>query len=279
MPELPEVETVVSGLSPALSGKLLKSIRTFREGVRLPFPKDLPTLQGRSVTGLSRRAKYILIFFDDDILAIHLGMSGRMTIHRDAASYKPLRHDHMIMTMDDGTSIVFNDPRRFGMVLLLGKDALLAHKSFKDLGPEPLERAFTGGVFHHALRTKASPIKTVLLDQRVVVGVGNIYACEALFEAGIDPRRKASTLDAKEAQSLVATIKSVLKRAIRAGGSSLKDYRQADGSLGYFQHRFLVYGREGEPCPRCVKGGKKGAVIHRITQAGRSTFYCPACQK
>jgi formamidopyrimidine-DNA glycosylase len=230
------------------------------------------------VTGLSRRAKYILIHFGREILVIHLGMSGRMNVHHDMKGYKLEKHDHMVMIMKDGAGAVFNDPRRFGMVLLLEESELAAHKSFKALGPEPLDKNFTGELLYEAIHRKRAPIKTVLLDQHVVAGIGNIYACEALFAAGIDPRKQAADVSKKKAHELCAAIKDVLKRAIAAGGSSLKDYRQADGSLGYFQHGFKVYDREGEPCPSCKKGGKS-SVIQRITQAGRSTFYCPSCQK
>lgn len=278
MPELPEVETVMRGLKPFLEGKALKDIRVHRADLRVPFPAKLADLKGRKVTGLSRRAKYILIHFGKEILVIHLGMSGRMNVHHEMKGYELEKHDHMVMIMKDGAGAVFNDPRRFGMVLLLEEGELAAHKSFKDLGLEPLDRGFTGDALYEAIHRKKAPIKTVLLDQHVVAGIGNIYACEALFGAGIDPRKPASSLTRKKAAELVAAIKDVLKRAIAAGGSSLKDYRQADGSLGYFQHGFKVYDREGESCPVCKKGGKR-SVIHRITQAGRSTFYCPSCQK
>lgn len=279
MPELPEVETVMRGLEPFLSGKILKDIKAHRADLRVPFPARLADLAGRKITKLSRRAKYMLIHFDADILVIHLGMSGRMIVHHDMRGLTLEKHDHMVMVMKDGAGAVFNDPRRFGMALLLRENELATHKAFKDLGPEPLSKNFDSAFLHNALKTKNAPIKSALLDQHMVVGIGNIYACEALFEAGIDPRRKAKDITAKKVGDLAQVIKDVLKRAIAAGGSSLKDYRQADGNLGYFQHSFKVYGREGVPCPRCKKSGKTKSVIHKITQAGRSTFFCPTCQK
>lgn len=279
MPELPEVETVMRGLEPVLSGKILKDIKAHRADLRVPFPAKLADLKGRQITKLSRRAKYMLIHFGEDILVIHLGMSGRMIVQHDMRHHRLEKHDHMVMTMEDHAGAVFNDPRRFGMALLIREDELATHKAFKDLGPEPLSRVFDGEFLHNTLGNKNTPVKSALLDQHMVVGIGNIYACEALFEAGIDPRKKARDISAKKAGELAQAVKDVLKRAIAAGGSSLKDYRQADGTLGYFQHSFKVYGREGEACPRCRKGGKTKSVIHKITQAGRSTFYCPACQK
>ncbi len=279
MPELPEVETVRKGLEPVMEGRKLVDIRTHRADLRIPFPSALPDLKGRKISRLSRRAKYLLVHFGADILVIHLGMSGRMTIEKDIANYKLKKHDHMVMSLSGGAGVIFNDPRRFGMTLLLKENELGSHASFKSLGPEPLSNNFSGPILHAALKGKNTPIKTALLDQRVVAGIGNIYACEALFEAKIDPRKKASSLNATKCEALAVAIRNVLTRAIAAGGSSLKDYRQADGSLGYFQHGFLVYDREGEACPRCGSGGKKGHTIHKITQAGRSTFYCPTCQK
>ncbi len=279
MPELPEVETVMQGLKPFLLGKVLKDIKVHRADLRVPFPSQLSDLKGRKITALSRRAKYILIHFEEDIMVVHLGMSGRMVVHHDMKGHALEKHDHMVMAMKDGAGAVFNDPRRFGLVLLLREEELAAHKSFKDLGPEPLERSFDGKAFYESIHHKKAPIKAVLLDQHVVAGIGNIYACEALFAAGIDPRKSACDISSKKAGDLALAVKDVLKKAIAAGGSSLKDYRQADGSLGYFQHGFKVYDREGEPCPVCAKGGKKKSIIQRIVQAGRSTFFCPACQK
>jgi formamidopyrimidine-DNA glycosylase len=279
MPELPEVETVRKGLEPAMTGKKLADIKVHRADLRVPFPADLERLKGKTVSRLARRAKYLLIHFKDDILVIHLGMSGQMIVEHDMKSYELKKHDHMVITMTGGTGVVFNDPRRFGMAILVKEEDLAEHPSFKALGPEPLSNSFNGPVLHDTIKAKNTPVKSALLDQRVVAGIGNIYACEALFEARIDPRKKASVLTAVKCEDLAKALKSVLTRAIAAGGSSLKDYRQADGSLGYFQHSFLVYDKEGEACPRCPANGKKKHTIHRITQAGRSTFYCPGCQK
>lgn len=279
MPELPEVETVMRGLEPVLSGQVLKEIRTFRPDLRVPFPAGLPALSRRRITKLSRRAKYMLVHFGDDILAVHLGMSGRMVIHPDIAAHKRGLHDHMVMVMEDGRGVVFNDPRRFGMVLQFRQDEMSAHPSFARLGPEPLSDLFDGDYLYETLRFRGCAVKQAILDQHLVVGIGNIYACEALFAAGIDPHRKSSDVSRRNADVLAAAIRDVLERAIMAGGSSLKDYRQADGSLGYFQHGFKVYGKEGESCPSCAAGGKKRTVIQRSVQAGRSTFFCPVCQK
>lgn len=279
MPELPEVETVMQGLKPFLLGKTVEDMLVRRADLRVPFPAGLADLKGRKITNLSRRAKYILIYFDEDVLVIHLGMSGRMVVHRNLKGHVPEKHDHMLMIMQDGGGAVFNDPRRFGLALLLRQDELATHPSFCKIGPEPLEKSFGGKALYDAIRRKKSPIKTVLLDQRVVAGIGNIYACEALYDAGIDPRKEAAQISARKCDELVIAIKKVLKDAIAAGGSSLKDYRKADGTLGYFQHGFKVYDREGEPCPRCARGGKKAPIIKRMTQTGRSTFFCPACQK
>ena len=279
MPELPEVETVMRGLEPFLSGKILKDIKVHRADLRVPFPARLADLKGRRIDRLTRRAKYLLVHFGKDILVIHLGMSGRMVVHHDMKAHRLEKHDHMVMIMKEGAGVVFNDPRRFGMVLLIKEDELATHKAFKKLGPEPLSQDFDGKFLYDSIKKKNTPVKSALLDQHLVVGIGNIYACEALFESGIDPRRKAKDVSVKKADALTGAIKDVLARAIKAGGSSLKDYRQADGNLGYFQHSFKVYGREGETCPRCKKGGKKAPVIQKITQAGRSTFFCPSCQK
>jgi len=279
MPELPEVETVRKGLEPVMEGRKLVDIKTHRADLRIPFPATLSDLKGRKISRLTRRAKYLLVHFGQDILVIHLGMSGRMTIERDIASYKIKKHDHMVLSLSGGAGVIFNDPRRFGMALLLNEGELQGHPSFKSLGPEPLSNNFSGPILYEALRKKNTPIKSAILDQHVVAGIGNIYACEALFEAKIDPRKKASALNAAKCEDLAKAIKNVLTRAIAAGGSSLKDYRQADGSLGYFQHGFIVYDREGEACPHCGSGAKKRHTIHKITQAGRSTFYCPGCQK
>ena len=287
MPELPEVETVCRGLAPALEGHVLVKVEARRAGLRIPFPKNfVARLTGRRVIALRRRAKYILAALDSgETLVIHLGMSGRMAVLaggglqtlgqyvHDAAASEPGKHDHVLFETDAPARIVFTDHRRFGLMTLIATDALEGDKLFAGLGVEPLSNGFHADYLAAALKGKKTPIKSALLDQRVIAGIGNIYACEALFRARISPKRLAGKVSAAGIAALTVAIKAVLRDAIAAGGSSLRDYKQADGNLGNFQHRFEVYGREGEPCPSC-----KG-TIKRIVQAGRSTFYCPKCQK
>ncbi len=291
MPELPEVETVRKGLAPAVEGHVLARVNAKRADLRIAFPvRFAERLQGRRVMRLRRRAKYLLLDLDSkESLIVHLGMSGRLTIHGFDAPLRPGRfhnktpedgsgngkHDHVVFETDEGTRIVFTDHRRFGLMTLLNTDALDEDALFKGLGPEPLDEAFTPAVLSAALRSKKTPIKSALLDQRVVAGLGNIYVCEALFRARISPKRLARSVAGVRAARLVPAIKAVLKDAIEAGGSSLRDYARADGELGDFQHRFAVYDREGMPCP--AKGCK--GKIKRIVQSGRSTFYCPSCQR
>lgn len=280
MPELPEVETVCRGLRPALQNHILTDIKTFRKNLRIPFPKNLSILRGDKITAISRRAKYILIHFKSgNVMIIHLGMSGRIMLHKTKALPMHQKHDHMVLTTDKGAYAVFNDPRRFGLVDLSLEENLSTHRFFKDLGPEPLEKEFTAKILAENLRHKKIAVKLAIMDQRVVVGVGNIYASEALYMAGIDPRRPANSLTAAEIAKLVPAIKTVLKKAIAAGGSSLRDYVQTDGELGYFQHGFRVYDRDGETCSACKKAGSRTPCIQRITQGGRSTFYCPKQQQ
>lgn len=286
MPELPEVETVRRGLEPATRGRTIRSVELTREGLRVPFPANLSQkIEGCRITRLTRRAKYILLHLShartgdiESLLILHLGMSGQVTVHSDMARRVARRHDHMIVTLENGAGFVLNDARRFGMVLHLHDGEMDGHPSFSSLGPEPLSEEFTGPVLKARLGRSMTPVKVALLDQRVVAGVGNIYASEALHRAGISPFRAAGTLTGRETSRLVQAIKDVLALAIEAGGSSLRDYRKADGELGYFQHSFSVYGREGEPCPRCPAGARKKHVIHKIMQAGRATYYCPRCQ-
>lgn len=281
MPELPEVETVKNGLSPFMVGRAIHKIELRRADLRVPFPENLAkVLKGRNVEGLSRRAKYLLAHLSGgQVMIVHLGMSGKMTMQPDIKSYVPLKHDHMIVHLSDGGGVVFNDARRFGMVFLTQEEVLHNHPALAHLGPEPLSNNFSGPVLMERLRGKKVPLKIALLDQRVVAGVGNIYASEALHLSHISPLRPAGTLKLKEAEALTSTIRDVLVRAIKAGGSTLKDFRQSDGSLGYFQHRFSVYDKEGEACPCCGPNGRKKAVIHKIVQGGRATYYCPLCQK
>jgi formamidopyrimidine-DNA glycosylase len=278
MPELPEVETVVRGLRPKLEGHRLKLVEQRRPDLRFPLPENFAArLQGRRVERIQRRAKYMLLHLDDgQVLLCHLGMSGRMVIVERARNGRrpPLdRHDHVIFVTDAGTEIRFNDARRFGIMDLIAGDALDAHPLLRALGPEPLGNDFNGPALAVALKGKRTSIKAALLDQQVVAGLGNIYVCEALFFAGLSPRRLAYTVQGNRAEKLAAAVRQVLARAIEAGGSSLRDYVQANGELGYFQHEWAVYGREGEPCRRC------GAPVKRLAQSGRSTFYCARCQK
>ncbi len=278
MPELPEVETVRRGLQPHLEGRRIARLTLNRDGLRWKFPPDLVQVAtGATVTGLRRRSKYVLLDLDREVsILIHLGMSGRMLIegagvgdfHRDPAILP--RHDHVVFETDEGTRITLNDARRFGMVdLIRGNSPLL-----DVLGPEPLEDGFSGAVLAQAFEGRRAPVKAALLDQGVVAGLGNIYVSESLFRAGIDPRRAAGRIGRARLDALVGHIKDVLTEAIAAGGSSLRDHRQATGELGYFQHSFRVYDREGAPCPRPGCTG----TIRRIVQSGRSSFWCPTCQ-
>jgi len=266
MPELPEVETVVRGLRPILVGQRLARVELHREGLRWPFPQGLvQRLVGATVTGIERRAKYGLIATDrDDTLVFHLGMSGRMRLDPQAVG----KHDHAVFTTSGGRIIAFNDARRFGSLDIVATDTLATYPAFVPLGPEPLGPGLTPAYLKAKFAGRAAPIKPLLLDQRIVAGLGNIYACEALYIAGIDPCRAAGSVSAAKLRRLVPAIHATLEAAIAAGGSSLRDHVQVDGTLGYFQKSFCVYGREGEPCP----DGK--GVVERIVQGGRSTFFC-----
>ena len=271
------------GLAPVMEGARIAEAEVNRPDLRWPFPENFAAqLTGRGVTRLRRRSKYILADLDGDkTLLIHLGMSGRMLISGDPLGkfvhdHPPAqKHDHVVLHMDNGARITFNDPRRFGAMDLLQTSDASAHPLLKSLGPEPLGNAFHENYLVSALQNRRSPIKSVLLDQKTVAGLGNIYVCEALFRAGISPKRQAARISAHRAGGLVPVIRQVLEDAISAGGSSLRDFRQADGELGYFQHNFDVYDREGAPCRR---DGCDGTVA-RITQSGRSSFYCPQCQR
>jgi formamidopyrimidine-DNA glycosylase len=290
MPELPEVETVRRGLQPALEGHVLKRLTARRADLRVKFPERFAErMLGRHMLRIRRRAKFLLLDLDqDETLIMHLGMSGRFTVHGHE-SFKPGRfhnkapddgsgegkHDHVVFETDEGTRIVYTDHRRFGLMRLAPTaEVENALQSEGKLGPEPLDNAFTPAVLSAALKGKKTPIKSALLDQRVVAGLGNIYVCEALFRARISPKRLARSVAGPRCEVLVPAIKEVLRAAIKAGGSTLRDYAGTGGELGYFQHSFLVYDREGEACPEGC-----GGVIKRIVQSGRSTFYCPKCQK
>lgn len=278
MPELPEVETVRRGIAPVLLGRRLVRVLQRRPDLRVPLPEDMAgRLAGRKVVAVNRRAKFLLIDLDDGAtLIIHLGMSGKFVILKGAAGapdrFAP--HDHVVFDTDGGDRLVFNDPRRFGLMELAATGDLDKVRWFRGLGPEPLGNEFSAAVLSDSLRGRRTSIKAALLDQKVVAGLGNIYVSEALFRSGISPRRSAHTIPGRRAERLVPAIREVLEAAIRAGGSTLRDYVQADGALGYFQHQFLVYGREGQACAAGC-----GGTIARIVQAGRSTFFCGNCQK
>lgn len=273
MPELPEVETVRRGLDAALKGRTVAHVQLMRPDLRRPFPEGFAArLAGRRIQGVERRAKYLLFRLEGGmVLLAHLGMSGCFSVRHEPPE-KPGRHDHVLFIFTDGGALVFTDPRRFGLMDLLTVQALARHPLLAHLGPEPLEKPFSAAYLKAQLVRRSGPVKTALMDQRLVVGVGNIYASEALFAAGIDPRLPACEA-AASAGKLAAAIRAVLRAAIASGGSSLRDFLQADGRPGYFQHRFRVYGREGNPCFSC------GSTILSLRQAGRSTFCCPVCQE
>jgi formamidopyrimidine-DNA glycosylase len=279
MPELPEVETVMLGLRARLEGRTIRRARVHRADLRREFPPGLAArLTGARVIGFRRRAKYILMRLDGgDSVLFHLGMSGRMLIVPAGASEVP-RHEHLTLETEDGWRVGFVDPRRFGCVDLVATAAEDAHGLLARLGPEPLDAAFTPAVLSAALEGRRTPIKAALLDQGTVAGLGNIYVCEALFRAGISPRRLAHTVAGARSVRLVAAIKATLAEAIAAGGSSLRDYVRPDGELGYFQKAWKVYGHEGEACERCP-GPPACPGVRRMVQSGRSTFYCPRTQR
>ena len=292
MPELPEVETVRRGLAQAMEGERLVRVEVRRGDLRWPLPKDFARrLKGQTVIGLGRRAKYLLADLSSgDVLLMHLGMSGSFHVlhakHSRLGRYhheqtRRLAHDHIVFHLSSGATVTFNDPRRFGSMKLVPRTRIDAEPLLKNLGPEPLGNAFDAALLAHACQAKKTSLKAALLDQRVVAGLGNIYVCEALYRARLSPKRRASTIAGKNgasterAERLVEAIKAVLNEAIKVGGSSLRDHRLTDGDLGMFQHNFRVYDREGQPCrtPDCP------GLVRRIVQSGRSTFYCPVCQK
>jgi formamidopyrimidine-DNA glycosylase len=279
MPELPEVETVMRGLRARLEGRRIARAEVRRPDLRWPMPPELgATLTGARVIGFRRRGKYILMRLDGGCsVLLHLGMSGRVALTPGRPNATPA-HEHVALETDDGWHVGFIDPRRFGAIDLIATPREDTHKLLVGMGPEPLDDAFDATALGAALAGKRAPIKAALLDQTVVAGLGNIYVCEALFRAGLSPRRLAHTIPGSRARRLVPEIKATLREAIEAGGSSLRDYVQPDGELGYFQHAWKVYGREGEPCPTCP-GAPTCSGIRRITQAGRSTFFCPRSQR
>ena len=293
MPELPEVETVRGGLAPVMEGARITRVEQRRPDLRFPFPSDFAArLEGQKVATLGRRAKYLLAdLASGDVLVMHLGMSGSFRIEDDARSGIPgdfhhargknTAHDHVVLHFEDGRRILYNDPRRFGFMTLVPRATLDIHPLFAHLGIEPLGNRLDGDFLAQAFDGRKTPLKAALLDQRIIAGLGNIYVCEALWRAGLSPRRAAGTLARKDGRPtkrailLAQVIRDVLGEAVKAGGSSLRDHVQADGSLGYFQHSFAAYDREGEPCRHAGCGG----TIARFTQSGRSTFHCPACQR
>ena len=286
MPELPEVETIRRGLAPVLEGARLSRVEARRPDLRFPLPEGfVQRLTGARIERLERRAKYLWAALDrDETLVMHLGMSGRFEITGAAMRLRPgdfalaqppdPRHAHVIFETDAGVTVTFYDPRRFGYMDLIDTAALDDHPWFSGLGPEPLGCGFDAAHLAEAFEGRRQSVKATLLDQRIVAGLGNIYVCEALFRAGIAPQTPAGEIGRRKLGSLVKVIQAVLLEAIEAGGSTLRDYASADGALGYFQHRFQVYGREGEAC---LKPGCSG-VVERMVQGGRSTFYCPRCQ-
>jgi formamidopyrimidine-DNA glycosylase len=293
VPELPEVETVRRGLAPVMEGARILRVEARRPDLRVPFPSDFAArLTGQTITGLGRRAKYLTADLGSgDVLLMHLGMSGSFRVSREDEKKQPGKfhharpaapaHDHVVFHLSSGATVTFNDPRRFGLMLIVPRRELDDHPLMREVGPEPLGNAFDAGLLAAACRHKKTSLKAALLDQTVVAGLGNIYACEALHRSRLSPKRGASTIATRtgapnaRAVALVDAIKAVLNDAIEAGGSSLRDHRQTDGELGYFQHHFRVYDREGEPCVTEGCGG----VVKRIVQNGRSTYFCPVCQR
>jgi formamidopyrimidine-DNA glycosylase len=293
MPELPEVETVRRGLQPVMEGRRLLAVETRRADLRFPFPERFaPRLTGRTVTAMGRRAKYLMADLDDEqVLVMHLGMTGRFIIEHEGTATAPgefaasiirhAAHDHVVFRIEGGATITYNDVRRFGFMALIPRAEIATHPMTRDIGIEPLGNALTPEMLATLFAGKSTPLKAALLDQRLIAGLGNIYVCEALYRAGLSPRRAAGSIVARDgsptrrAERLTEEIRHVLEEAIAAGGSTLRDFAHADGSLGYFQHGFKVYDREGDPCadPKCA------GAVQRIVQSGRSTFFCGRCQK
>jgi formamidopyrimidine-DNA glycosylase len=293
MPELPEVETVRRGLEPALVGARIVAVEQRRPDLRFPFPVDFAErLRGQEVTALGRRAKYLLADLSSgEVLVMHLGMSGRFLVQQDGTVFSPgefyaeaggeRTHDHVVFRLSNGATIIYNDARRFGFMDLVPRAGLAESRHFKEVGIEPLGNELSGEAIARLFRKRKAPLKAALMDQRLIAGLGNIYVCEALFRAGLNPEAPAGSLATptgrprEKAHRLADAIRDVLNEAVAAGGSTLRDYAHTDGSLGYFQHAFRVYDREGDACatPGCT------GTVRRVVQGGRSTFFCPACQK
>jgi formamidopyrimidine-DNA glycosylase len=293
MPELPEVETVRRGLEPAMAGARILRVELRRPDLRFPFPdRFAERLAGETVLGLGRRAKYLLADLSNGmVLVMHLGMTGRFLVSTAGGASSPgafhheaggaALHDHVVFHLSGGSTITYNDARRFGFMTLVPRAEFDSHPLFAQLGVEPLGNALDGALLSNLLAGRQTPLKAALLDQHLVAGLGNIYVCEALHRAGLSPRRMAGSIAGRggrataRSTALAQSIRDVLAEAVEAGGSSLRDYARTDGSLGYFQHAFRVYDRQGEPCPRPGCGG----TVARIVQSGRSTFFCPRCQR
>ena len=287
MPELPEVETVRRGLRPAMEGRHIVSALNRRPDLRFPFPERFAErLTGARIDRLDRRAKYLLARLDSgETLLMHLGMSGRFTVEAESIAQQPgdfvyapganPAHDHVVFTLEGGVTVTYNDPRRFGFMTLFATGEEVTQPFLAGLGPEPDSNAFEAVYLSGALKGRRTPVKAALLDQKIVAGLGNIYVCEALWRARISPRRLASSVAGARTERLAPAVRTVIAEAIEAGGSTLRDFAGADGALGYFQHRFDVYGREGEPCRREACAGS----VQRLVQSGRSTFFCPECQR
>ena len=281
MPELPEVETVCRGIEERLTSRTITDLTLTTKGLRFPFPKKIKQdVKGQQLLRINRRAKYILMYLSNaKIIILHLGMSGVVSIINGDEKYRIKKHDHVIFKFDDNSKLVLNDARRFGSLSIANENELNNIKPFNSLGPEPLGNEFNAEYLFNVLRKKKSNIKSALMDQRVVSGLGNIYVCESLYYSDIHPERAARTLERSECEKLIKAIRDVLIVAIEAGGSTLKDYRHTDGELGYFQHQFAVYDRVGESCRNCQCDIKITGGVKRIIQSGRSSFYCPERQK
>jgi formamidopyrimidine-DNA glycosylase len=281
MPELPEVETVRRGLAPAMEGKRILRVETRRKDLRFPFPENFnQRIEGAKLSHMGRRAKYLVAELSNgEALIMHLGMTGRFTVHGKApgkfhhAVGGDEKHDHVVFEMQGGARVVFNDARRFGFMDLWPSESLETYAPFAGMGPEPISNAFSGAYLLEAFKGKKTPVKSALLDQNVVAGLGNIYVCEALFRSGISPKKLAGAIRRDRLELLAVEVRNVIEEAILAGGSTISDYKSTGGELGYFQHAFRIYDREGEACFTCER------PVKRMVQSGRSTFYCAACQK
>ena len=281
MPELPEVETVRRGLAPVMEGQRIERVVQNRTNLRFPFPERFAErLTGAQIMHLGRKAKFLMLALStDEVLVMHLGMTGRFTVagdklgafHHEAGTDQ--RHDHVVFHLETGARVTYNDPRRFGFMELWPAAQFQAYPRLMAMGPEPLSNGFSEAYLNDALKSRKTPIKSALLDQSVIAGLGNIYVCEALWRAGVSPRRSAATIPGQRAARLVPAINDVIAEAIAAGGSSISDFASASGELGYFQHSFAVYDREGDACRNC------GKPVQRIVQSGRSSFFCSACQR